>query len=78
MADNSPMKPGCTDGGIKTNMNDVNIGMKNRPGIEKFSNTMDLTPSSGGGGTAGLGGDGGGTGSEIKGPGNRDSWKKSN
>lgn len=74
----NPMISGCNDGGIKTPMNDTNIQMKNKPGIEGFSGTMNLSPSSGGGGTAGLGGAGGGTGSEIKGPGNRDSWKKSN
>lgn len=72
MADSSPMKPGCTDGGIKTNMNDVNIGMKNKPGIEKFGGTMNLDPSNSG---QSVGGSGGGTGSEIMGPGKRDSAK---
>jgi len=64
----SPMIQGCEDGGIKTPMNDTNIGMKNKPGIEKFDGTMNLSPSSSGGGTAGLGGSGGGTGNTIKSP----------
>lgn len=66
MADKSPMLSGCMDDGIKTPMNDTNIGMKNRPGIEKFSGTMNLDQSSGGG--KGVGGSGGGTGNSIKSP----------
>ena len=57
---NHPMKPGTTVGDIKTPMAAPNVNKQGTPGVYKYPGQRD--PGSGG--------------SSIKGPGEKNAWKK--